>query len=210
MKLLSSLLVAWAFAGCASSPKPASAPPPPEPDCPTGAHAVDGRCVAIDPPCPPEHTLVAGKGCVLTNAPTVSAPPPPDAPAGRVRLSEDLAFEDVVAGAGPVMPQRARVVVRYVGKLEDGSIFDESRSEPPTFDVGKGHLIAGWEEGMPGMRVGGKRRLFVGPKKGYGARGAPPRIPPNAFLIFEIELLRIDPAEDRGPMTAPIQPKKSR
>ena len=190
--------------GCARSAPPAAAPPPPETeDCPAGAHRSGGRCVAIDPECPPGHALKMGAGCV----PTDGAPPPapPAEPPTRTRLADDLSFEELVVGAGAALPPDAVVRVRYEGRLDDGTPFDRSPEggEGLRLTLGKRHLIPGWEEGLPGMRVGGKRRLFVGPKKGYGARGAPPRIPPHAHLVFDVELVGFEP-------TPPVRPTPDR
>ena len=191
-------------AGCASKPARPVAEPAAEPDCATGSHAVNGRCEPIDPACPPEHTLVAGKGCVSSHA--TPPPAPPEPPAGRVVIDEDLSFEDIVVGSGKQLGPAGRVRVLYRGTLDDGTQFDKSPA-PVSFQIGKAQLIAGWEKGIPGMREGGKRRLFVGPKKGYGTRGAPPRIPSNAHLVFEIDLIEI---ESPRPDEDDPQPRKRR
>lgn len=104
-----------------------------------------------------------------------------------------LSYEDEVegAGAGPQPGQTA--VVHYTGWLTDGTKFDSSRDrgQPFSFAVGKGQVIKGWDEGVAGMKTGGKRRLTVPPELGYGARGAGGVIPPHATLIFDVELLDI-------------------
>ncbi len=86
------------------------------------------------------------------------------------------------------------ITVHYVGTLEDGTKFDSSydRNLPFTFTLGGGQVIAGWDEGLVGMKVGEKRHLVIPPEKAYGARGVPPIIPPNATLIFYVELLSIE------------------
>lgn len=85
------------------------------------------------------------------------------------------------------------VTVHYQGMLEDGSIFDSSykRNEPFSFNLGAGEVIKGWDEGVVGMHIGEKKRLVVPPEKGYGEYGMPPVIPPNASLIFDIEMIEI-------------------
>ena len=106
----------------------------------------------------------------------------------------DLGIEDLAPGEGKTVSGRGQTVtVHYTGWLVDGKEFDSSRNhgEPFSFPVGVGYVIPGWDQGVVGMRIGGKRRLTVPPQLGYGAAGAGGVIPPNAVLIFEIELLKI-------------------
>lgn len=100
---------------------------------------------------------------------------------------------EVKTGTGPAVKAGDTVVVHYVGQLRDGSTFDSSKPRGVPFDfvVGGGGVIQGWDEGLIGMQSGGVRRLIIPPEEGYGERGAPPLIPPNATLRFEIELLKI-------------------
>ena len=101
-------------------------------------------------------------------------------------------IEDVAQGAGPEAVRGKTVEVHYTGWLADGTKFDSSvGGEPFSFRLGAGEVIEGWDRGVAGMRVGGRRRLTLAPELGYGARGAPPRIPPNATLVFEVELLAV-------------------
>ncbi len=104
-----------------------------------------------------------------------------------------LKYEDRVEGQGAVATPGQQVSVHYTGWLTDGSKFDSSldRDRPFEFALGRGTVIRGWDEGVAGMKVGGKRRLTVPPQLGYGARGAGGVIPPNATLVFEVELLGV-------------------
>lgn len=126
-----------------------------------------------------------------TAKPAESAPAKPaDHPAAP---EEPLKKTDVIVGKGPEAKVGDLVSVHYVGTLVDGKEFDASRKhgQPFEFPLGRGQVIKGWDEGVAGMKPGGKRKLVIPPSKGYGARGAPPVIPPNATLLFEVELLEI-------------------
>jgi peptidylprolyl isomerase len=112
---------------------------------------------------------------------------------GEVTTSSGLKFTDIVIGAGPSPKPGQMVTVHYTGTLENGTKFDSSldRGQPFIFQIGMGRVIKGWDEGVMTMKVGGKRRLVIPPELGYGARGAGGVIPPNATLIFEVELLYV-------------------
>lgn len=100
---------------------------------------------------------------------------------------------DIKVGTGPGVKAGDTVSVHYTGRLTDGKTFDSSkpRGQPFTYKVGGGMVIKGWELGIIGMKAGGVRQLTIPPQEGYGARGAPPVIPPDATLIFDVELVRI-------------------
>ncbi len=108
-----------------------------------------------------------------------------------------LIIEDVVVGEGATATAGKNVKVHYTGWLTDGVIrgkkFDSSkdRNDPFEFPLGAGHVIKGWDEGVQGMKVGGRRMLTIPPALGYGSRGAGGVIPPNATLLFEVELLGV-------------------
>lgn len=101
--------------------------------------------------------------------------------------------EDKVVGTGNEAVAGKTVSVHYTGTLENGSKFDSSldRGQPFEFSLGSGQVIKGWDEGVAGMKVGGKRVLTIPPEMGYGEAGSPPSIPPNSTLVFEIELLAV-------------------
>jgi FKBP-type peptidyl-prolyl cis-trans isomerase len=141
-----------------------------------------------------EPTIVASKPKKVE--PEMANPPPADenpAQGNSYRIGGML-VEDLKAGTGNAAGVGDKVTVHYVGTLEDGTKFDSSRDRttPFSFGIGKGHVIAGWEEGLPGMKIGGVRRLTIPFSKAYGEKGRPPTIPPRATLIFEIELLSIE------------------
>ncbi len=104
-----------------------------------------------------------------------------------------LIIEDLNVGEGAEAVAGQEVTVHYTGWLTNGSKFDSSkdRFQPFSFPLGAGHVIKGWDQGVAGMKVGGKRKLTIPPELGYGARGAGGVIPPNATLVFEVELLQV-------------------
>ena len=104
-----------------------------------------------------------------------------------------LSIEDIETGSGAEAEKGRRISVHYTGRLADGSKFDSSldRGQPFEFKLGAGQVIRGWDEGFAGMKEGGKRKLTIPPEMGYGARGAGGVIPPNATLVFEVELLKV-------------------
>ncbi len=104
-----------------------------------------------------------------------------------------LIIEELTVGEGAEAVAGKHVTVHYTGWLTNGAKFDSSldRNDPFDFPLGRGHVIRGWDEGVAGMKVGGKRKLTIPPEMGYGARGAGGVIPPNATLVFEVELLGV-------------------
>ena len=110
-------------------------------------------------------------------------------------MGNELIIEDLVVGEGAEAQDYNKVVVNYTGSLEDGTVFDSSLNpgrEPFTFTLGVGSVIKGWDLGVKGMKVGGKRKLTIPPELGYGDQGAGGLIPPGATLIFEVDLLEVE------------------
>lgn len=124
------------------------------------------------------NTLIASKN--MSDANVVTTP-------------SGLKYTELKEGTGATPKKGQTVVVHYTGTLEDGTKFDSSRDrgQPFSFKLGVGQVIKGWDEGLSTMKVGGRRQLIIPADLGYGARGAGGVIPPNATLIFDVELLKI-------------------
>ena len=118
---------------------------------------------------------------------------PPPVTGKPTTTADGLKYWDVKVGTGAAATSGRNVKVHYTGWLTNGKKFDSSvdRKEPFEFKLGAGNVIKGWDEGVAGMKVGGKRRLEIPPDLGYGSRGAGGVIPPNATLIFDVELLDV-------------------
>lgn len=126
--------------------------------------------------------LVAGVGC------GANAPAPPECAERPFTTESGVRYEDLRCGSGAV-PERGWILeVEYTGTFPDGEQFD-STNEPFRFALGGGQNIPGWDEGVLGMRVGGVRRLVIPPELAYGDDGLPPRVPPDATLVYRIELV---------------------
>ena len=123
------------------------------------------------------NTLIASKD--MSDANTVTTP-------------SGLKYVELQEGTGATPQKGQKVTVHYTGTLEDGTKFDSSRdrNQPFDFKLGAGQVIKGWDEGLSTMKVGGRRQLIIPPELGYGSRGAGGVIPPNATLIFDVELLK--------------------
>jgi FKBP-type peptidyl-prolyl cis-trans isomerase len=152
------------------------------------------------------RTFAPALGIALALLPAVTAPravadekpPQKDQKAKKVeektvKTASGLEYVDLQEGKGDAAKYGQTVEVHYTGWLKDGTKFDSSkdRGRPFVFPLGEGKVIKGWDEGVSGMKVGGKRKLTIPPHLGYGARGAGGVIPPNATLLFEVELLKI-------------------
>lgn len=200
-------LVVMAFLAGACGPKPEATTPPETPPPATTAPAEtpapppagetgSPNAVTPDAPGSPEAAAPVETASPLAAAtepgasPAASGPPP----AGDQKaLPSGVKYTIMKEGQGAVAEKGKKVQVHYTGWLTDGKKFDSSvdRNEPFAFNLGAGEVIPGWDEGVAGMKVGEKRRLEIPPDQGYGAEGAPGAIPPNATLIFEVELLGI-------------------
>ena len=113
-------------------------------------------------------------------------------------MSGELQIEDIEPGTGMAVIKGALITTQYRGFLEDGTEFDSSYKKGKPFQcvIGTGRVIKGWDQGLMGMQVGGKRKLFVPAQLGYGERGAGAKVPPHANLVFEIELLEVLTRDD--------------
>ena len=133
----------------------------------------------------------ATKSVLLDPAPSASASAEPSAP--PTPAVTELKKEDSAPGTGPACKAGDMVKVHYTGTLMNGTKFDSSRdrNEPFQFTLGQGEVIKGGDEGVVGMKKGGKRKLTIPAAKAYGASGSPPKIPPNSPLIFDVELVEI-------------------
>ena len=153
------------------------------------ALALLADCVTSDNPTPDASTPPTTTG-------TVDPPPPPGRTAAAAQPAaprDGVTRNDIKVGTGPEARSGQRVRVHYTGKLTNGTTFDSSIGKQPfTFTLGAGEVIRGWDVGVAGMKVGGRRKLTISPEMGYGARGAPPQIPPNATLVFEVDLLGVE------------------
>ncbi|MGZ8397933.1 MAG: FKBP-type peptidyl-prolyl cis-trans isomerase [Gemmatimonadales bacterium] len=113
--------------------------------------------------------------------------------AAMTKTPSGLLYQDVTPGEGTQATADRTVSVHYTGWLPNGEKFDSSRdrNQPFSFTLGAGQVIAGWDEGVAGMKVGGSRKLVIPADLGYGTSGAPPDIPPGATLVFDVELLDV-------------------
>jgi FKBP-type peptidyl-prolyl cis-trans isomerase FkpA len=164
------------------------------------ALAATTACTSLTQPPPPEQFAEAREGgapATSAQAQAQPAPTQPSLPTQPVPPDQQMGMVTITAGTGDVAKAGDRVSVHYVGTLTDGSKFDSSRdrNQPFQFVLGQGQVIKGWDQGVAGMKVGEKRKLTIPPAMAYGAMGRPPKIPPNSTLVFEVELLAVNPAK---------------
>ena len=124
---------------------------------------------------------------------TNSAGSPPTPIGQSTKTPSGLVYETLAEGTGETAKSGQTVTMHYTGTLSDGKVFDSSRTknEPFVTPIGLGRVIPGWDEGVPGMKVGERRKLIIPAELAYGAQGSPPDIPPNAPLTFDVELLGV-------------------
>jgi FKBP-type peptidyl-prolyl cis-trans isomerase len=161
---------------------------------------VDVACSSLTEPPPLEPVSTedaSAPSASVAAAPAQSAPPtkPAPPPSAAPQPDEKITMTTLRAGKGAVAKVGDRVSVHYVGTFADGKKFDSSRDRNKPFDfaLGQGQVIRGWDQGVAGMKVGEKRKLVIPPSLAYGPQGRP-GIPPNSTLIFEVELLAVNPA----------------
>lgn len=154
-------------------------------------------------PLPQVAVTTEVSGSINQSNPLVAEATIPDAPAtiagnnmteeNTISTASGLKYVELKEGDGASPTTGQTVVVHYTGTLEDGTKFDSSRDRgsPFQFKIGVGQVIKGWDEGVGTMKVGGRRKLIIPPDLGYGSRGAGGVIPPNATLVFDVELLKI-------------------
>ena len=150
-----------------------------------------GQLAPKAPPPPPHRPAAPVVHCPVAEPALSPKIPPPPAGLGCPRVEYSLSYLDLKVGTGTPVEPRKWTTVQYTGYLVDGTKFDSSydHGQPFTFPYGAHRVIAGWDTGFEGMRIGGTRRLFIPYQLAYGEMGRPPVIPPKAELIFDVEVL---------------------
>ena len=143
---------------------------------------------------PPQQTTPAPPASTAAAAPTKAFDPNPFKENGKVvKTASGLQYEEMTVGTGKEAKAGSRAIVHYTGTLKDGTKFDSSRDrgEPFPFSIGAGEVIKGWDEGVAGMKIGGRRKLTIPYPLAYGEAGRPPQIPPKSDLLFDVELMDV-------------------
>ena len=181
-------LVLIVIAGLACQPAEKKAAAPAEGEK-TAADAAASHSETAADPAPAAGTTPEGQESAPASSPATTLTPG----ANVTSTASGLKYEDLTVGTGATPKAGQTCSVHYTGWLTNGSKFDSSRDRgtPFTFPIGQGSVIKGWDEGVMGMKVGGKRKLWVPPALAYGPDGYPPVIPPNSELVFEVELLGV-------------------
>jgi peptidylprolyl isomerase len=183
---LATLGAAALIAGCGSSSESSSITVGNESDTSSVPHVSGETTPTSSTPTTPTSTAKTPTSGPLATKPTVTVPSGP--------APTKLVTKEIIVGTGPEAKAGDSVTVNYVGVLySNGKVFDASwkRHEPFTFTLGKGQVIPGWDQGVAGMKVGGRRELIIPAELAYGKRGSPPTIPPNAPLVFVVDLLGV-------------------
>jgi FKBP-type peptidyl-prolyl cis-trans isomerase len=183
LRIVPAGVLAWGLIGCDS-------PPDIVPITPPGVQPT--RKAPDEEPAQAQGEMAAP--ALQTTAPTPTktaeaAPAPPTAKGETKTTKGGVKYETLKEGTGPELRPGQAGQFLYEGRLQDGTVFDGNmqQRQPATFSLGR--VIKGWQEGLPGMKVGELRRLTIPPEMGYGAQGSPPKIGPNATLIFDVELV---------------------
>lgn len=168
-----------------------------------------GQLAPKAPPPPGHHVVAHEMHCAVAQAELSPKIPPAPAGMGCPKVEYALTYLDLKVGTGELVAPRKWTTVQYTGYLVDGTKFDSSydHGQPFTFPYGAHRVIPGWDTGFEGMRIGGKRRLFIPYQLAYGETGRPPTIPPKAELIFDVEVLSQSDTPPEQPVAPGLRPQ---
>lgn len=181
LRILPVGVMGWAVIGCDTPPDIQPIAPPGAP-VPRKSPDEDASQALGEVPAP----------AVIKEKQAQSRPPAPPTAKGETRTTAGgVKYETLTEGTGPELKFGETGSFRYEGRLEDGTVFDSNKEKGQLFPTNLGNVIDGWKEGLLGMKVGEVRKLTIPPALAYKEAGSPPKIPPNATLIFEVELVKI-------------------